>query len=465
MIIRNAKWASICIRFSLIGIAAFHISLTNSWASSPNNSLTISTDTEYNSSNETSWLNKIDTHWGGRFKIIGSVSNANNDTIFAPVETGTFYDGSADFRLINETFFSEWGYFETHYEAIIAGGDTRRNREKLRSFFPNFPEQPLFLGAPLNDDTRLMDLSWTIHKDDKKIIFHRFDRLFFELLPDWGSIRIGRQAITWGNGMIFNPMDLFNPFPPTEIDRDYKVGDDMVNAQIVYPNFGDLQLLYVIRRDPNDDEVKKNTTSLAAKFHFSTGTTELDVMGSKHYDDWVVGVGSTGYLGDAAWRLDATWTFQDDPSDESPNSYLSLVANMDYSWIWWSKNFYGFIEYFFNGLGENDYPQALLNRDITERLQRGELFVLGKNYLSGTLQVELHPLFNVFFTVINNTKDPCGILQPRATWDITQNLQMTVGANIFYGDNGSEFGGFIIPGTDIRSRTPDNAYLWFNYYF
>ena len=37
MIIRNAKWASICIRFSLIGIAAFHISLTNSWASSSTN--------------------------------------------------------------------------------------------------------------------------------------------------------------------------------------------------------------------------------------------------------------------------------------------------------------------------------------------------------------------------------------------------------------------------------------------
>jgi len=68
------------------------------------------------------------------------------------------------------------------------------------------------------------------------------------------------------------------------------------------------------------------------------------------------------------------------------------------------------------------------------RLQRGELFELSKNYLSGTLQVEIHPLVKVFFMTINNLKNPYGILQPRAKWDITQNLQMTWWANIFYND-------------------------------
>ena len=38
--------------------------------------------------------------------------------------------------------------------------------------------------------------------------------------------------------------------------------------------------------------------------------------------------------------------------------------------------------------------------------------------------------------------------------NVFQNLDMKIGANIFYGDNGdpgSEFGGFIIPGTGIHS--------------
>jgi hypothetical protein len=289
--------------------------------------------------------------------------------------------------------------------------------------------------------------------------------LYLALNQDWGSVRVGRQAITWGNGFIFNPMDLFNPFPPTAIDRDYKVGDDMINAQFAFPKIGDMQLLYVARRDPDDRDVKTNQASLAGKAHVAWGTTEFDIMMSKHFEDWVIGGGSVGYLGDAAWRMDATWTFLDDDGGNGRGDYLSLVANIDYSWTWWQKNLYGFIEYYYNGLGENDYARALLNPKISERLARGELFVLGQNYLSGTLQIEPHPLVNVYFTVINNIEDPSGILQPRATWDITQSMRITGGLNIFYGAKDTEFGGSTVPGTGLRSKSPDNAYLWLIYYF
>jgi hypothetical protein len=138
---------------------------------------------------------------------------------------------------------------------------------------------------------------------------------------------------------------------------------------------------------------------------------------------------------------------------------------MDYSWAWFEKNFYGFIEYYFNGLGKDDYPDALMDPDITERLARGELFVLGQNYLSGHIQIELHPLFQVFFTAINNVENPSGILQPNAVWDITQNLQLTGGLSVSYGAKDTEFGGFTLPGTAIRSKSSDTAYLWLIDYF
>jgi hypothetical protein len=138
---------------------------------------------------------------------------------------------------------------------------------------------------------------------------------------------------------------------------------------------------------------------------------------------------------------------------------------MDYSWVWFKKNFYGFIEYYYSGLGQDDYADALLDPNIYERLARGELYVLGKNYVSGHIQVELHPLFKLTFTAINNIEDPSGILQPYAVWDITQNLQMTTGLVLYYGENGSEYGGFKLPGTDLRNRSPNSAYLWFIYYF
>ena len=57
-----------------------------------------------------------------------------------------------------------------------------------------------------------------------------------------------------------------------------------------------------------------------------------------------------------------------------------------------------------NGLGEDDYQEAVLNPAIAERVARGELFALENHYLSGQLQVELHPLFNVFLRPLTMLK-------------------------------------------------------------
>jgi hypothetical protein len=182
---------------------------------------------ETTDSQSPAWYDGIDIRWGGRIRATGRVSEANDDTFLAPVASGALYDGSAanddtflapvasgalydgsaDFRLINETFFSDQLYFEGAYELILAGGDTRRAREKLSGIFPNLPSGPLFAEIQLNDDRRLFDLTSTLHETDSYVLFQRLDRLYLAMLPDWGSLRIGRQAITWGNGLIFNPMD------------------------------------------------------------------------------------------------------------------------------------------------------------------------------------------------------------------------------------------------------------------
>jgi hypothetical protein len=405
----------------------------------------------------------IEPDWGGQVKVQGFVSWPDDESFFAPVGTDTNYDGNTQFRIKNTLFLSDWGYFTTHYEAVVSGGDTRRKVKNLEKLFPNIFQGGLLLGRPVEDDRRLFDLTKTIDEDDSYLLYHRLDRLFLGLMPQWGSLRIGRQAITWGNGLLFNPMDLFNPFAPVDIERDYKIGDDMISSQISVSKLGDFQFIFVPRRDPVNNDAKWNQSSLAGKLHFASGTTEFDIMAAKHYRDAVVGVGSTGYLGDAAWRLDATWTFPGDAAGR--DNYLSLVANVDYSWVWWGKNCYGFLEFYYNGLGDDNYSQALVEPAIFSRRDRGDLFVLGKAYMSGTLQIELHPLFNLFLTAINNVEDPSGILQPRGLWDVAEDFQVTVGGNVAYGERGTEFGGFEVAGTGLFTDTPDSAYLWLTYYF
>ena len=407
-------------------------------------------------------FNNIETKWGGYIKCRGTVSWPGDDSFYGLVGTGTYYYGSAEGRLKNRLYCGSSVYLDTHYEIIFSGGDTRKKQKELEKL-PAGSVIENYLSGEVEDDRRLMDLTKTLEDHDDHILYHRLDRLSLTVQQRRFVVRLGRQAVTWGSGFLFNPMDLFNPFAPTDIEREYKIGDDMAQVQMSFGESGDAQFLYVPRRDPSTGKVEGSQDSLAGKIHFAKGTTEFDIMAAKHFEEQVLGAGCLGYLGDAAWRLNATWTFPDEKSDES--NFLSLVANTDYSWIWWNKNFYGFVEAFYNGLGDDNYSESIMDNGVMERLGRGELFTLGRYYLGGHIRMELHPLVNIFFTVINNMEDPSGILQPRLTWDITQDLQLTCGGNICYGGRGTEYGGFKIPSTDILIKTPDSFYMWIAWYF
>jgi len=429
-----------------------------SWASSSDRS---SSATEGKSQQQPkSGLENIDVQWGGHLKARGSASWPSSDSALSFEETETLYDGRGELRLTNTLFFGKRADLDTHYELIHTRGDTPRTLTSLCEMHPDLAGGRLAYGGPIEDDRRVMDLTSTIEDDEDHSTYHRLDRLALRLLPAWGTIRIGRQAVTWGNGLLFNPMDLFNPFSPADIERDYKVGDDMVSAQFRALQGGELQFLYVPRKDPVSGDIEWEQSSLAGKLHFFLDTTEFDIMAAEHYGDAVFGLGSMGYLGDAAWRVDGVWI-----SLDSGDGYLSMVANMDYSWIWGEKNWYGVLEFYCNGLSHNRYSEAYRDSELARRIERGELYTVGRTYISGRIRVELHPLFNIFVTVIENAADPSGVLQPRAVWDIAEDVQITFGGALYHGRRGTEYGGIDIPGTNLRDQPPDEVFLWVSYFF
>ncbi len=414
-------------------------------------------------SNSKPWYDSNRMEWGGHLRVRGTVAWPEDRSFYQAVDTGTNYDAALDLRLKNKFFLADWGYVETHYEAVALGGDTRRKLKDLEQYYPDLFQNGLLSAGFLNDDRRLLDLTTSISEDNNYIFYHRLDRLCLTMQPQWGTVSLGRQALTWGNGLIFNPMDLFNPFAPTDIQRDYKVGDDMATTQFSVAGIGDFQLLYVPRRNPTNHNLESDQSSLAGKWHFAVETTEFDFMTARHYQDTVVGLGSTGYLKEAAWRLDTTYTFLDD--DSRRDGFFALVANMDYSWMWWGKNVYGLVEFYFNDLGGKPYSETMSDPDISNRLLRGEMFTLDRSYLSGEIRIELHPLLNFHLSVINNLQDPSGIIQPRIIWDIMQDVELTFGAAVYYGAHGSEFGGFPIPSSNLLYIPSNNVFCWLTCFF
>ncbi len=255
--------------------------------------------------------------------------------------------------------------------------------------------------------------------------------------------RFGRQAISWGNGMVFSPMDIFNPFDPAAVDKEYKTGDDMLYGQYLFNNGSDMQGVAVVRRNPLTGDVDKDQSSLAFKYHGFVGMNEFDLLVAEHYADRVIGAGGTLSLGGAVVRGDLTWT------RTGLDDVFSAVSSLSYSWTWGGKNVSGLLEYYYNGFGQrhSDYStQSLLqNPDLLRRIERGELFTLARHYVAASAMIEITPLFLLTPNLFVNLEDPSALLQVVAQFDWKQNLQLLGALNIPIGASGTEYGGIEAP--------------------
>ena len=190
------------------------------------------------------------------------------------------------------------------------------------------------------------------------------------------------------NGLIYNPVDFFNPFDPAAVDKEYKSGDDMLYGQYLQDSGNDFEFVAVWRRNAEGDtDQAVNTQTL--KYHAFIGQGELDVVAARHYDDNIFSAGGLTSLGGAILRGDAVIT------DTDLDTYTAAVINLSYSWVGFGKNMSGVVEYFFNGMGvrQSDYPRLEQQRDLVARLQRGELFTIGRHYLAGGVSIKITPLF------------------------------------------------------------------------
>lgn len=328
-------------------------------------------------------------------------------------------------RLLFSQRQQRWS-FEAHYELSAL----HSNSESLQA-----GQDP--------DQFRWFDLSHVFEDDSSDFILHRLDRLSLAYSAESLVMRLGRQAVSWGNGLVFHPMDIFNPFQPITIDKDYKTGDDMLYGQWTTSQGNDWQMILLPRRDATGD-IEQSQSSLAFKYHGISGGSDVDVLLAQHYDQPLFGIGYSRALGEALWRLDITHNRSDNDGE-----ITSFITNLDYSWIWFEHNVYGFIEYYHNGFGQNTIGPSL-NPELLARIERGELFVLGKNYLSAGVQIELHPLLTFSPSWIVNLHDHGGMLPLTLNYSWQQNLQLTLTGILSYGDQDSEYDGYYSRGDTLN---------------
>ena len=364
------------------------------------------------------------TEFGGHTKLNVFGLTYPSDSVFHDRFGSHSQDAQGELRL-NLTHRRNGWRFDTNYQLVAFYGDT--------------------FDIP-DDRRRYFDLTSVVDTGSKSALLHRLDRLWLGYSSEKFVARLGRQALSWGNGVFYAPMDLVNPFNPATIDTEYKAGDDLLYLQYLKDSGSDIQGAYVVRRNYLSGEADSSSATRAMKYHGFLGEGEFDVLLARHYQDDVLWIGASHALCGAHWSSDLVITKTD------TDTYVALSTNLSYSWVWRGKNMSGVLEYHFNGMGQPsgqyDLPSMVDNPDLLLRLARGEAFAVGRHYLAGSVMIEMTPLWSVSPTLLANISDPSGLLQLVTQYSLSDNMTLLGSLNVPLGRNGSEFGGVesVVPG-------------------
>lgn len=392
----------------------------------------------------------IDIH--GRFEFQDVYASEDSQSLSAALDLNHRNDAMGDVRLIWEPRWGAWNA-SLHYELSFDAGDAPAlaARERALRIFPPAPP-----ATWLNLTDTFIDQSHLTAR-------HRLDRLSLGYTGSHLVIRAGRQALTWGAGLVFRPMDLFDPFSPDAIDTEYKPGTDMLYGQYLFDDGSDLQIVVVPRQARRGGGLTENASSFALHFHTTIGNLQTTWLLARDHGDTVAAIGVNGALGGATWTAEVVPTFV-----RGGGTFTSAILNISDAMTLWDRDITLFAEYYRNGfgLGARRYALTDLPAPLVDRLVRGQVFDTGRDYLTAGAMYQWTPLFHVDPTLIANLDDRSLYVITQATWSVEENLNLIAGAQFALGPSNSEFGGLALAGrTPPFFEQPVRFYVQIRRYF
>lgn len=390
----------------------------------------------------------------GHLKGQAQYLSAEPDSVAASLGHDEASAASLDLRAIADYAAGGFG-FHAEYWLRGSSGSAVELRNALEAV------QPALLID--RDATRWLPLDDVLVDREDAFAAQSFDRFSVSYTTERWVFKLGRQAYTWGNGIVFRPFDLFDPFAPDVIDDSYKPGIDSVYAQRLFADGSDVAALIVPRRDPATGRLSHSMGSAALKWHRFGASLQTDWLVARDYRDTAVGVAMSGALGEAVWRFSVVPVRLD-----GGGTRTSIDVNVEHAWQWRGRNVSGFVEYFRNGFGRDGRGYALdeLDSALVMRLARGQAFDTGRDYLAAGMRLELSPLLEIDPVLLINLGDRSALALVRGSRSITQDLSVDFGLRLGIGPSGTEFGGLRTrAGAATFYAPPARAYARLSYYF
>jgi len=264
----------------------------------------------------------------------------------------------------------------------------------------------------------------------------RLDRANVSWFTDWLELRLGRQRLAFGSGYMFNPSDLFvqpSMLDPTQDDP----SSDALLTTFFLGQISGVNLIAVPGREIADGSYGLRLyTNLAgfdlagSYYHRGAYTSELDA----HF----IGFSATGEIVVGDWDGPGIWCEggldlpYDPDGDDEVDSTWRASAGMNYTF---TENFAATVEYYHDEAGGEEF----VDYDWMG-LMGGERFVLGRDYLFANLEMDLSALITLSAMSMVNLNDGSLMTGPMLRFNLSDNVEASLGGFLFLGDEETEFG-------------------------
>jgi len=291
-----------------------------------------------------------------------------------------------------------------------------------------------YVPTPLPSTAFNLTQVW--QSDANTYVTNTIDRLNVSVTSDRFVLKLGRQAITWGNGLVFHPGDILAPFSPGAVDTSYKTGADMVYGQVLFDSGADIQAVWVPRAATTGGPIVFDGSTFAVRGSFDVGPLSSGIMLARDHGDTVGSLTLAGPLGGASWNAEyVDWSVG---GTHAP-SWLINIANFGSAF---GKNISYFAEVYHNGFGVSPgTPLDSLPASLSKRMATGQVFYAGTDFLTLGGQVQVTPDLSLSPNAIFSLTDQSALASISASYTISDNTNVVLYLTRPFGPNGSDFGG------------------------
>ena len=301
------------------------------------------------------------------------------------------------------------------------------------------PSEPL---APY----RIRQLDWRLASSSNAEWRAEIDRAALHVPLADADLTIGRQAIGWGRGVLFDAVDLFSPFTPLEPDREWRRGVDAVRADV---KIGDRVSLDTVAAFADT----LGGSAFATRLRGYAGKADVEILGGSRARDLFAGLTSSAAVGNVELHGELAWFHTPAVAGSiyaaRDRSIVKAVAGGSYR-LPFGNGVLLFGEYHYSGFGATSASRMLLQLAdpvFQERYLRGDTQILGRHATALLASYELSPEFTLAGEWVQSPVDGSGVVVASTTWTLSDRWSVLLSGYVPYGRApvgltlASEFGG------------------------